>query len=70
MTIYYALITQYGEIMTYLLTVVNGGGARPAGEYSTVEQAQQAFDGFLYDFDEDDLLFDSRQYTISIKTPI
>ena len=56
--------------MTYLLTVVNGGGARPAGEYSTVEQAQQAFDGFLYDFDEDDLLFDSRQYTISIKTPI
>jgi len=56
--------------MTYILTVINSGGARQVGEYPLSEQAQQAFDGFLYDFDEDDLLFDSRQYIISIKTPV
>ena len=35
------------------------------GAYSTQKLAEQAFDNFLYDVSEEDLMFDTRTYRIT-----
>jgi len=40
-------------------------GLKPIGVYSTRELAQRAYDEFLYDYDDCDLIWDTRQCDIT-----